>query len=51
MKWEVISLRPESSAITFILANGLSTFFGAQILSGYDGVSAYQVNGGVNWEF
>lgn len=35
----------------FILANGLSTFFGAQILSGYDGVSAYQVNGGVNWEF
>lgn len=35
----------------FILANGLSTFFGAQILSGYDGVSAHQVNGGVNWEF
>jgi Uncharacterized protein with a C-terminal OMP (outer membrane protein) domain len=35
----------------FILPNGLSTFLGAQILSGYDGVSAYQVNGGVNWEF
>ncbi len=35
----------------FVLPNGLSTFFGAQILSGYDGVSAYQVNGGVNWEF
>jgi uncharacterized protein YhjY with autotransporter beta-barrel domain len=35
----------------FILAGGLSTFLGAQILSGYDGVSAYQVNGGVNWEF
>ncbi|MCR6653104.1 MAG: autotransporter domain-containing protein [Cellvibrionaceae bacterium] len=35
----------------FILAGGLSTFVGAQILSGYDGVSAYQVNAGVNWEF
>lgn len=35
----------------FILANGLSTFLGAQILSGYDGVNAYQVSGGVNWEF
>lgn len=35
----------------FTLANGLSTFIGGQLLSGYDGVSAYQVNGGVNWEF
>jgi len=35
----------------FVLANGLSTFIGAQILSGYEGVSAYQVSGGVNWEF
>lgn len=35
----------------FVLANGLSTFIGGQLLSGYDGVSVYQVNGGINWEF
>ncbi len=34
-----------------ILANGLSTFVGVQALSDYDHVTAYQLRGGVNWEF
>jgi len=35
----------------FVLAGGWSSFLGVQVLSGYDHVSAYQVSGGVNWEF
>lgn len=35
----------------FALANGLSTFLNGQVLSGYNGISAYQISGGINWEF
>lgn len=35
----------------FVMAGGWSSFLGVQLLSGYDHVSAYQVSGGVNWEF
>lgn len=35
----------------FVMAGGWSSFLGVQVLSGYDYVSAYQVSGGVNWEF
>lgn len=35
----------------FVLAGGWSSFLGVQVLSGYDHASAYQVSGGVNWEF
>jgi outer membrane lipase/esterase len=35
----------------FVLAGGWSSFLGLQAVSDYDHVSAYQVSGGVNWEF
>lgn len=34
----------------FVLKNGFSTFISAQFITGYDNISSYQLQGGVNWE-
>jgi outer membrane lipase/esterase len=35
----------------FILKNGVSTFISGRVVSDYDNASAYQIAGGINWEF
>ncbi len=35
----------------FVLPNGVSTFISGKVVSSYANTSAYQVTGGINWEF
>jgi uncharacterized protein YhjY with autotransporter beta-barrel domain len=35
----------------FILKNGVSTFLSGRVVSGYKDSKAYQITGGINWEF
>src|SRR5690606_26610927 len=35
----------------FVLPNGVSTFISGKVVSSYANTNAYQVTGGINWEF
>ncbi len=35
----------------FVLPNGVSTFLSGRVVSSYANTSAYQITGGINWEF